>query len=76
MNGLANKLLWWIMGVLLVTTLSLSSVLFTVIEGRLDRMETNLQSIQAEYYRIAVLESQVSAVRVDVAELLKLARER
>jgi len=66
MNGNTQKLIWWILGALLVVTISLSSTLFGMIQRDLDRIEQRqsviedkIDQIQAQYYRIAVIESQL-----------------
>lgn len=67
MNGSTQKLVYWMLGTLLVVSLGLSSALFGMIKSDLDRMEQKIDRIQAEYYRIAVVESQLE-------ELLRLSR--
>ena len=64
MNG---KLVWWILGTLLVMTMSLSSTLFGMIQNDINRIEQRqviiedkIDEIQAQYYRIAVIENQLS----------------
>lgn len=72
-----RKVVWWIISTLLVITLGLSSALFGMIRGDIERIETRQQvieerinqtnekigQIQQEYYRIAVIEFQVGEIR-------------
>ena len=74
MNGSTQKLIWWLLGTLLVVSLGLSSSLFGMVTSDIDRierhqsaMEQKLDQIQVEYYRIAVVESKLE-------ELLRLSR--
>lgn len=64
-NG-TQRLVWWILGTLLVITVSLSSTLFGMIQADIERIEQRqatiedkIDEIQAQYYRIAVIESQL-----------------
>ena len=73
-DGSTQKLVWWILGTLLVISLGLSSALFGMIKSDIDRierrqsaMEKKIDQIQREYYRIAVVEAQLE-------ELLRLSR--
>ena len=73
MNG---KLVWWILGTLLVITMSLSSTLFGIIQKDIERIENRqvaieakIEDIQAQYYRIVVIESKLE-------ELLTINRNR
>jgi len=66
MNGNTQKLMWWILGALLVVTMSLSSTLFGMIQQDITRIEQRqivieqkIEQIQLEYYRIAVIEAQL-----------------
>ena len=74
MNGKAEKLIWWIMGALLLVSGASSGALFGMIKSDIERIERRqvamgekIDRIQAEYYRIAVVETQL-------AELLRLSR--
>ena len=64
----SQRLVWWIMGALLLAIIGLSGIVLTSIQADIAEMKTDIRAIQAEYSRIAVMESQVS-------ELLRLARE-
>ena len=74
MNGSTQKLIWWLMGTLLVVSLSLSGALFSMIQSDIERIERSqatmgqkLDQIQREYSRIVVVESKLE-------ELLRLSR--
>ena len=74
MNGSTQKLLYWMMGTLLVVSLGLSGALFGMIEADIDRinsrqseMSQKIDQIQREYSRIAVIEAKLE-------ELLRLSR--
>lgn len=67
MNGSTQKLLYWIMGTLLVFSVGLSSALLGMIKSDIDRMDQKIDLIQREYSRIAVVESKLE-------ELLRLSQ--
>jgi len=69
MNGQTQKLIWWLLGALLVVTLGLSSALFGLILADINRVERgqaiiqkDIKGIQAEYYRIAVMEERMRQI--------------
>ncbi len=64
----SQRLVWWIMGALLLAIIGLSGIVLTSIQSDIEEMKTDIRAIQSEYSRIAVMESQIS-------ELLRLARE-
>jgi len=59
MNGNTQKLIWWILGALLVITMSLSSTLFGMIQRDIENMDRRIEQIQSQYYRIAIIEAQL-----------------
>jgi len=64
----SQRLVYWIMGALLLAIIGLSGIVLASIQSDIAEMQTDIRAIQAEYSRIAVMESQIS-------ELLRLARE-
>jgi len=59
MNGNTQKLIWWILGALLVVTMSLSSTLFGMIQRDIENMDRRIEQIQSQYYRIDIIEAQL-----------------
>jgi len=66
-NGNLQKLVWGILGAILAITLGLSSTLFGMIREDIRDIETRMDQIQAEYYRISLMEEELKEIK----ELLK-----
>ena len=57
MNGNTQK---WLIGILSTIVLGLFSALYFDIKTDIQNMDTKVEQIQSEYYRIAVIESQLA----------------
>jgi len=66
MNGNAQKLIWWILGALLVVTMSLSSTLFGMIQRDIENMDRRIEQIQSQYYKIDVIQQQLNGLTREI----------
>jgi len=73
MNGNTQKLIWWILGALLVVTMSLSSTLFGMIQQDITRIEQRqvvieqkIEQVQLEYYKIDVIQQQLEELTKEI----------
>ena len=56
MNGNTQK---WLIGILSTIAIGLSSALYLDIKTDIQNMDAKIEQIQVQYYRIAVIESQL-----------------
>ena len=56
MNGSTQK---WLIGILSTIAIGMSSALYLDIKSDIQAMDTKIEQIQSEYWRIAVIESQL-----------------
>jgi len=67
MNGNTQK---WLIGILSTIAIGLSSALYLDIKSDIQSMDTKIEQIQSQYYRIAVIGAQLDAVEAQLEELL------
>lgn len=58
-----GQLQTWLLGALLAVLITMSGALFTMVNARLDRIDGRLTSIEQQYFRIAVVESEVKEIK-------------
>ena len=67
MNGNTQK---WLIGILSTVAIGLSSALYLDIKTDIRDLDTKIEQIQSQYYRIAIIESQLASVSSALEELL------
>ena len=70
MKGPSNGVLTnWLLGALLVVSITLGSLLFGMLTNRLDRLEDKIDRVQAQYSKIDVVLYRVDQLQQDVDKL-------